>query len=242
MNNSFLPPVSQRSKQFASLNGVGHRGRMRSKILKKGGQTLEDYELLEMLLYLVIPRRDTKPLAKYLINHFGSLNEIFHAKKEELIKAKLSQDFMELIDFLNQTTDRLVTEDCYNRPYLKRWKDVITYLNDYQLRGELDNKKLLRLLFLNNQQRLICDEYIVHQGVETISLIIQKALNLYAMNLVTVYYVDGNDFPSERRQKEAKFALTLQSSGRLFDLNVSDHIICMDSQYFSIFKNKNLND
>lgn len=241
MNNSFLPPVSQRSKQFASLNGVGHRGRMRSKILQKGGQTLEDYELLEMLLYLVIPRRDTKPLAKYLINHFGSLSEILYARKEDLLKAKLSPEFIELVDFLNKATDRLVTSDSYNRPYLKRWKDVIIYLNDYQLKGELNKKKMLRLLYLNNQQRLICDEYILHQGVETISLIIQKALNLYAMNLVTVYYVEGEDFPPKMRQREAKFALTLQSSGRLFDLNVSDHIICMNSQYFSIFKNKNFN-
>lgn len=240
MDNSFLPPVSQRSKQFASLNGVGHRGRMRSKILQKGGQALEDYELLEMLLYLVIPRRDTKPLAKHLINYFGSLGGVINAERENLQKANLSQEFIEIVALLKETTERLISPDFYNRPYLKRWKDVIVYLNDYRLKAELNKKKVLRLLFLNNQQRLICDEYILHQGIEIISPIIQKALNLYAMNLITIYYVCGNKFSFEDRQSEAKFALTLQSSGRLFDLNVSDHIIYMDSQYFSIFKNKNL--
>lgn len=241
MDNSFLPPVSQRSKQFASLNGVGHRGRMRFKILQKGGQAFEDYELLEMLLYLIVPRRDTKPLAKKLINHFGSLSEIVFAEEELLQKANISQEFIEIIEFLKQIIDRLVAPDFYNRPYLRRWKDVVVYLNEYKLKNELHNKKVLRLLFLNNQQRLICDEYILYRGIETISPIIQKALNLYAMNLITVYYVSGNEFTPQMRQSEAKFALTLQSSGRLFDLNISDHIICMDSQYFSIFKNKNSN-
>ncbi|CAI3925084.1 JAB domain-containing protein [Commensalibacter papalotli (ex Botero et al. 2024)] len=239
MDNSFLPPVSQRSKQFANLNGVGHRGRMRFKMLQKGGQAFEDYELLEMLLYLVIPRRDTKPLAKHLINHFGSLNGVVCAEEDQLQKANLSQEFIEIIGFLKQVIERLVAPDFFNRPYLRRWKDVIVYLNEYKLKNELHNKKVLRLLFLNNQQRLICDEYIIYQGVETISHIIQKALNLYAMNLITVYYVSDTAFTSAMRQGEAKFALTLQSSGRLFDLNISDHIICMDSQYFSIFKKNN---
>lgn len=240
VSNSFLPSVSKRSKQFTTLNGAGHRGRMRARLLQKGGESLQEYELLEMLLYLTIPRKDTKPLAKHLINSFGSLDGLLSAEDEILTKANISQEFIELIHLLKQTTERLVAPDSYNRPYMKRWKDVIVYLNEYPLKREINNKKILRLLFLNNQQRLICDEHIVHHGVNSISLIIQKALKLYAMNLITIHYVSGNEFSAEMRKNEAKFALTLQSSTRHFDLNVGDHIIYSDSEYFSLFKNKKL--
>ncbi|MDI2111899.1 UPF0758 domain-containing protein [Commensalibacter nepenthis] len=241
MDNSFLPPVSKRSKQFTTLNGVGHRGRMRAKLLQKGGQALEDYELLEMLLYLVIPRRDTKPLAKHLMNSFGSLDGLFSAPAEQLEKEKISQEFIQVIDFLKQITERLILPDFNNRPSLKCWKDVIVYLNEYPLEKEAHNKNMLRLLFLNNQQKLICDEYIIHQNTKAISEIIQKALNLYATHLITIYYGFGNEFTSLMRKNETKFAMMLQSSAHHFDLSIGDHIICFDSEYFSVLKNTNFN-
>ncbi|CAI3936197.1 DNA repair protein RadC [Commensalibacter communis] len=240
MNNSFLPPVSKRSKQFTTLNGVGHRGRMRSKLLQKGGQAFEDYELLEMLLYLVIPRRDTKPLAKQLINSFGSLDGVFTASTELLEKEKLSQELIQLISLLKQLIERFTLPDFQNRPYLKRWKDVIVYLNEYPMDKNDNHKHMLRLLFLNNQQKLICDEYILHENTKSISLIIQKALNLYATHLITIYYGVGNEFTPLMRKNETKFSMILQSSAHHFDLNLGDHIICFDSQYFSVLKSTNL--
>ncbi|MDI2090204.1 JAB domain-containing protein [Commensalibacter oyaizuii] len=239
-DNSSLPPVAKRSKPFTHLNGMGHRVRMRNKLLEKGADILEDYEVLEMLLYLVIPRKDTKPFAKKLINLFGSLEKIFEADIETLSQTSIPENFIVLIDILRKISDRLIAPDGCDRPYLRRWKDVIIYLNDYKLKVETANKNIIRLLFLNGQQRLICDEYILYQGLDSISVIIKKAIELYAINLITINYTPHTVFSQKMRQQETKFALTLQSSAHPFDLNISDHIIHMDKQYFSIFKNKAL--
>ena len=69
---------------FSSTGPHGHRRRMRERLLNAGAASLADYEILEMLLFLGIPRRDTKPLAKALINSFGSLAGVLTASCEDL--------------------------------------------------------------------------------------------------------------------------------------------------------------
>ncbi len=64
----------------------GHRGRMRAKLLAHGQNIFDTYELLEMLLYHVIPYKDTNPIAKRLLYAFGGLDGVFLAKREELVK------------------------------------------------------------------------------------------------------------------------------------------------------------
>ena len=67
---------------------AGHRQRVRERFLKVGGDALEDYELLELALQLVIPRRDTKALAKTLLREFGSFSGVFNASEVRLAKIK----------------------------------------------------------------------------------------------------------------------------------------------------------
>ena len=68
--------------------GEGHRGRLRDRLLGNGGDALLDHEIIEFLLTLAIPRIDTKPIAKQLIAHYGSMSALFAADAESLIRQK----------------------------------------------------------------------------------------------------------------------------------------------------------
>ena len=63
---------------------LGHRERLRRRFRESGADALPDYELLEMILFRAVPRRDTKPLAKAILAHFGSFTEALNAPEERL--------------------------------------------------------------------------------------------------------------------------------------------------------------
>ena len=66
------------------LSNAGHRGRLRKRYLERGFSSLQEYEVLELLLTYALPRRDTKALAKELLHRFGNLESVCKASKEEL--------------------------------------------------------------------------------------------------------------------------------------------------------------
>ena len=63
---------------------LGHRDRLRHRFRVSGPDALPDYELLELVLFRALPRRDTKPIAKGLIARFGSFPEVINAPEELL--------------------------------------------------------------------------------------------------------------------------------------------------------------
>lgn len=65
---------------------AGHRARLRQRLIEQGGDALLDHELVEYLLALAIPRRDTKPLAKALLAEFGGVGGLFSADPEALLR------------------------------------------------------------------------------------------------------------------------------------------------------------
>ena len=65
---------------------IGHRRRLRGRFLKSGAESLSDYEIIELLLTFAIPRKDTKPIAKELLRTFKTLEGVFEAPIEELLK------------------------------------------------------------------------------------------------------------------------------------------------------------
>ena len=92
------PPETPQGSGLAQVSGLlpfestgphGHRGRMRDKLLTRGPDALADYELLEMLLYFAMPRGDTKPLAKALINRYGSFANVLAAPKQALLETRV---------------------------------------------------------------------------------------------------------------------------------------------------------
>ena len=116
---------------FQSTGPQGHRGRMRDRLLVRGPEGLADYEVLEMLLFLGIPRGDTKPLAKGLINAFGSLGRVLAATPEELVtQGAMPEDAILPLRLVQAAAHRLARADAIERPLLNSLQLVETWLRE----------------------------------------------------------------------------------------------------------------
>ena len=90
-------------------DNTGHRGRMTASYLKRGRDAYEDYQLLEMVLFYVIDRKDVKPIAKALLKDFGSLEKVFSASPDQLIQTKgVGPKTAALVKLLDDLAHRLM--------------------------------------------------------------------------------------------------------------------------------------
>lgn len=185
----------------------GHRARMRARVLTNGASTLADYEVLEMLLFAGVPRKDTKPLAKGLIGHFGSLVEVFRAPTQALRAAGLKDDAIRVLRLPGVAAERLASSEQRERPTLSNWDQLVTYL-DQALEGGISGQ--FRLLYLDNRNRLLSDE--AAPDAETIAgrnrAIAIRALALHATALIG-FYVRPAQSPTDLSQaaRQLDFAM-----------------------------------
>jgi DNA repair protein RadC len=141
----------------------GHRDRLRSRFIEMGEQGLPDYELMELLLYRTIPRRDVKPLAKALIARFGSFAETLGARVERLMEIPgIGESTAIDIKIVEASGRRLAKGAVRQRQILGSWKDVIEYCRAAMA---FNDREEFRLLFLDKRNFLIADEV---QGVGTV--------------------------------------------------------------------------
>jgi len=166
------------------LRGVGphgHRERMRHRVLSAGADTLADYEILEMLLFSSIPRRDTKPLAKALLQRFGSLSAVFAAPAQDLRSLGVGEKALLLLRFPPVLADRLALAEDRLRPRLGNWDQLCAYLS-----GVIGSAvpEQFRLLYLDNRNRLLADEPV--DDFSTTAPIFRRALALQAVSFIGV--------------------------------------------------------
>ena len=143
-------------ENFIAENRIheGHRSRMRAKLLSHGRRIFDTYELLEMLLYEVIPVRDTNPVAKNLLYAFGGLDEVLSASKEELAAVcgigERAAEYLSLVGRLSDIIGAEIISD--GGVDFSDYEKVGGYLVDY-----FDNtkEKWVVALFLNSSMRLL---------------------------------------------------------------------------------------
>ena len=141
---------------FPSTGPQGHRGRMREKLLERGPEALADYELLEMLLFFAFKTGDTKPLAKALINRYGSFAAVLAAPPRELLEARgLGPHSVSAIKLVQASALRLARAEVMERPVLNNWERLVDYLTAALARERVEQ---VRVLFLDPRNRLIADE------------------------------------------------------------------------------------
>ena len=157
-------------KPFASTGPQGHRGRMRAKLLDRGPDALADYELLEMLLFLGLPRGDTKPLAKSLMNRFGSLARMFSAPDAALAEAGLNGPNRALVGLAAEFGSRLAQPDADDRPHLGTIEQISRFLRSGVGAAGRDS---LAVLHLNSRNRLVRDQRL---PAETEAVAVAKAM------------------------------------------------------------------
>lgn len=202
----------------------GHRDRLRARFLRGGADGLAEYELLELILFMAIPRRDVKPLAKSLIKQFGSFAGVVHASLNELIAFGLSENTATALKAIEAAGLFMMRQDVMNKPVLNSWNK----LTDYIRAGMAHEKKEhFRLLFLNKKNELIADEVQQSGTVDHTPAypreIMKRALEVGATAIILVHnHPSGDPTPSK---PDIEMTQAIIEAGKPFSIVIHDHII-----------------
>ncbi|WCT72125.1 DNA repair protein RadC [Sphingomonas naphthae] len=202
----------------------GHRARLRGRLLHQGPDALLDHELVEYLLALAIPRRDTKPLARSLLAEFGGLGGLFDADADVLQKAGLSEGAAAAIKIARAAALRLLKTEVARRPILANWQALEDYLHADMAHRAVE---AVRVLHLNTKNMLIRDELVsqgsIDQAAVHVREAVKRALDLGSAAIILVHNHPSGD-PSPSR---ADIALTREIIAGLKPLGIAvhDHVI-----------------
>nr|WP_243446234.1 DNA repair protein RadC [Polymorphobacter fuscus] len=198
---------------------------MRARLLAGGGDAFQDYELLEYLLGLAIPRRDTKPLAKRLLAEFGSLPVVMAATPAELARVEgLGEGAAAAIKFVEAASLRSLRTAALDRPVLSGWQALTDYLHAAMAHRVTEE---FRVIFLNNRNVMIRDESMsegtINQAAVYPREIVKRALELGAAGMVLVHnHPSGDPQPS---RDDIVMTKAIIEAGRHLALVVHDHVI-----------------
>ncbi|MCK8783695.1 hypothetical protein M0638_04775 [Roseomonas sp. NAR14] len=197
---------------------------MRARLLADPA-ALADYELLEMLLFLGIPRRDTKPLAKATINRFGSLAAVLSATPRTLHEATgLRGAGIGAIKLVEAAAARLGAAEARERPLLNRWDRLTAYLDGTPDAGPEAGQRF-RMLFLDNRNRLLADEATARPAAADEAAwrreVMRRALELHATALLLIH--TGGD--RDAAETAVETTMRLREAGRLLAITVHDHLL-----------------
>jgi DNA repair protein RadC len=203
----------------------GHRERLRARFLKGGSDALADYELLELVLFRAIQRRDLKPLAKNLIKQFGSFAEAVSAPIERLKSIKgLGDAAITELKIVEAAAHQLARGQVQNRPVLSSWSNVLDYCRTAMAFAD---KEQLRVLFLDKRNRLIADELQQEGTVDHTPVypreVVKRALELSATAIILVHNHPGGD-PTPSRA-DIEMTRVIVEVARPLGIEVHDHII-----------------
>jgi DNA repair protein RadC len=165
---------------------AGHRQRLRARFTAGGGDALPDYELLELLLFAAIPRRDVKPLAKSLIHRFGDFGRVMAAAPADLKAAGLSDGAVAAIKLVQAAAIRMGRQAVLGRPVLSSWTALIDYLRAAMAH---EANEQFRLLFLDRKNALIAEEVQARGTVDHTPVyvreVVKRALELGSWSTTT---------------------------------------------------------
>jgi DNA repair protein RadC len=203
----------------------GHRERLRERFRKGGADALADYELLELILFRAMPRRDVKPLAKALLARFGSFAEVIAARPERLAEIDgLGEAAIVEIRIIEAAARRLARSSIEKRPSMSSFASVVDYCRTAM--AFLDREEF-RVLFLDKKNVLIADEV---QGVGTVDHapvypreVMRRALELGASALILVHnHPSGDPAPST---EDIYLTHQIIAVGKSLKIAVHDHLI-----------------
>lgn len=203
---------------------TGHRDRLRERFLA-APEALPDYEILELLLFMAIPRRDVKPIAKILIARFGNLAGVLNAGAAELTGVEgVSENTAAALQTIRAAGLRLLKQEIVQRPVLASWQRLLDYLHAAMAH---EKKEHFRLLFLNKKNELIADEVQQSGTVDHTPAypreIMKRALEVGATALILVHnHPSGDASPSKADIEMTKQILAAAAP---FNIMVHDHLI-----------------
>ena len=216
----------------------GHRERVRQRVLSSGVEGLQDYELLELLLFYAIPRIDTKPLAKRLLERFHTLGDVLAADAAQLREFQIDKPTLVMFRALRETGMRLARKDVLNQPLIGSWDKLIDYC-----RTSLQHEKTeqFRILFLDRKNVLIRDEIQQRGTVDHTPVypreVVKRALELGASAIVMVHnHPSGDPTPS---RDDIAMTKEVKAAAEVLGIELHDHLVVGRSGHTS-FRSKGL--
>ncbi|MFD1198504.1 DNA repair protein RadC [Brucella gallinifaecis] len=222
-----FPGFSEGIRVQASLDKphhLGHRDRLRLRF-KTAPDSLADYELLELLLFRVVPRADTKPLAKSLLNRFGTIAEVLGAPVQLLgeipgIGPSIAME-LKIVEAISQRAARSTVME---RELLGSWNKVIAYCKAAMA---YETREQFRVLFLDKKNRLIADEVQQQGTVDHTPVypreVVRRALELSATAIILVHnHPSGDPTPS---RADIDMTKLLIDAAKALNISIHDHII-----------------
>lgn len=218
---------------------IGHRARIRARLLEGDLLGMADYELLEYLLCLAVPRGDTKPLAKRLIKQFGSLPKVLSTPSDELKTCQgVGEAVLALCKAVREAGARLAKEDMCARPVIQSWHALLDYCRATMGHATIEQ---FRVLFLNSKNMLIGDRVVQTGTVNETPVypreIIKQALLLDASAIILVHnHPSGDTKPSTA---DIEITQLIERGVEIFNIELHDHVIISNKSHFS-FKSHGL--
>ena len=218
--------------------GEGHRERLRKRYIKSGLEGFNDYEVLELLLTYSIARKDVKPIAKELIEKFGTIDEIAKSDVKSLLEVdgigEGSAVFLKLIGDITLTLYREKIED----------KDILTIKSKNSLlsylRGEIgySPREEFKILFLDSSNKLIASETLFYGTIDKSAIypreIVERVIKNRAKSVIFAHnHPSGSISPSK---KDIELTQYMYDSLKLLEIRLLDHIIITKNSYFSFLE------
>lgn len=228
--DSFSQPKQPAQGSFLEVpqpvdHRAGHRQRLRDRFRNGGAGAMPDYELLEMILFRVHPRGDTKPIAKRLLAAFGSFAEVVNASPQRLMEVEgIGDRAVDELKLIKAAAERLALREISGKPALSSGSGVLDYL---RLAQGYERIEQFRILFLDKKNNLIADEV---QGKGTVDHtpvyvreVLKRALELSATALILVHnHPSGDPTPS---RTDIDMTRMIVDAARPLGISIHDHII-----------------
>jgi DNA repair protein RadC len=203
----------------------GHRQRLKDRFVNGGPEALPDYELLELVLFNAISRRDTKPMAKRLIERFGSFAEAVNAPPERLREVEgIGDSAIVQLKLVRAAALRLMQGNIMQRPVLTSWTAVVDYCRAAM---GFEAQEQFRILFLDKKNRLIADEVQQRGTVDHTPVyvreVVKRALELSASAIILVHnHPSGDPTPS---RADIDMTKQIVDAAKPLGVAIHDHII-----------------
>ena len=204
---------------------AGHRDRLRARFAKAGPDALADYELLELLLFSFLPRRDVKPIAKALIARFGGVSGVLAAPQDALVEVRgVGETTAAMLKAVHALHLAAAKEEAQARPVISSWAALLSYC---KVRLQHEAKEQFRVLFLDAKNQLLSDDLMGEGTVDHAPVypreIAARALKHAASSVILVHnHPSGDPTPS---RADIEMTRVIIDALKPLDIRVHDHVV-----------------
>ncbi|MFY8196224.1 DNA repair protein RadC [Novosphingobium sp. B1] len=210
---------------FDGGDASGHRGRLRKRLMQGGEDALADHEVIEYLLMVARPRIDTKPIARSLIQRFGSLAGVLNADPQALaLHPNMGDTSAAALRIVGLAARRLARTVVREQPVLSNWQALLDYLHIDMAHLNVER---VRVLYLNTQNMLILDHLVGDGTLDESPIytreVVKKGLDVGAAAMILVHnHPSGSPKPS---RADIQVTQKIMEASRLMGMTVHDHIV-----------------